>query len=104
MTMVFGQMNEPPGARLRVALTGLCLAEYFRDEEGADTRCSLITLFRLLQAGSEVSAPSPDAFRRVNSFTPGHRDGPDAGADYLYPEGFDYIRTGWASSMCLLTT
>jgi F-type H+-transporting ATPase subunit beta len=56
MTMVFGQMNEPPGARLRVALTGLCLAEYFRDEEGADTLLFIDNIFRFTQAGSEVSA------------------------------------------------
>jgi len=55
-TMVFGQMNEPPGARLRVALTGLCLAEYFRDEEGADTLIFIDNIFRFTQAGSEVSA------------------------------------------------
>lgn len=56
MTMVFGQMNEPPGARLRVALTGLCLAEYFRDEDGADTLLFIDNIFRFTQAGSEVSA------------------------------------------------
>jgi len=55
-TMVFGQMNEPPGARLRVALTGLCLSEYFRDEEGADTLLFIDNIFRFTQAGSEVSA------------------------------------------------
>ncbi|MCL6612903.1 MAG: F0F1 ATP synthase subunit beta [Peptococcaceae bacterium] len=55
-TMVFGQMNEPPGARLRVALTGLCMAEYFRDELGADTLLFIDNIFRFSQAGSEVSA------------------------------------------------
>ncbi len=55
-TMVFGQMNEPPGARLRVALTGLCLAEYFRDAEGSDTLLFIDNIFRFTQAGSEVSA------------------------------------------------
>jgi len=55
-SMVFGQMNEPPGARLRVGLTGLCLAEYFRDEEGADTLLFIDNIFRFTQAGSEVSA------------------------------------------------
>jgi len=55
-TMVFGQMNEPPGARLRVALTGLCMAEYFRDELGADTLLFIDNIFRFTQAGSEVSA------------------------------------------------
>ncbi|MDI6711428.1 MAG: F0F1 ATP synthase subunit beta [Bacillota bacterium] len=54
--MVFGQMNEPPGCRLRIALTGLCLAEYFRDEEGADVLVFIDNIFRFAQAGSEVSA------------------------------------------------
>ncbi len=54
--MVFGQMNEPPGARLRVALTGLTMAEYFRDQTGADTLMFVDNIFRFSQAGSEVSA------------------------------------------------
>ncbi len=54
--MVFGQMNEPPGARLRVALSGLTMAEYFRDETGADTMLFIDNIFRFSQAGSEVSA------------------------------------------------
>ncbi|MNO17770.1 ATP synthase subunit beta [compost metagenome] len=54
--MVFGQMNEPPGARLRVALTGLTMAEYFRDVEGRDTLLFIDNIFRFTQAGSEVSA------------------------------------------------
>jgi F-type H+-transporting ATPase subunit beta len=56
MTMVFGQMNEPPGARLRVGLTGLTLAEYFRDEQGKDMLLFIDNIFRFTQAGSEVSA------------------------------------------------
>ncbi|MEK7122463.1 MAG: F0F1 ATP synthase subunit beta, partial [Patescibacteria group bacterium] len=55
-TMVFGQMNEPPGARLRVALTALTMAEYFRDEEGQDVLFFVDNIFRFTQAGSEVSA------------------------------------------------
>ncbi|MHC4879928.1 MAG: F0F1 ATP synthase subunit beta [Planctomycetota bacterium] len=55
-TMVFGQMNEPPGARLRVALTGLTMAEWFRDATGADTLLFVDNIFRFSQAGSEVSA------------------------------------------------
>ncbi|QKG85717.1 F0F1 ATP synthase subunit beta [Kroppenstedtia pulmonis] len=55
-TMVFGQMNEPPGARMRVALTGLTMAEYFRDEEGQDVLFFVDNIFRFTQAGSEVSA------------------------------------------------
>ncbi len=54
--MVFGQMNEPPGARMRVALTGLTMAEYFRDEEGQDVLFFMDNIFRFTQAGSEVSA------------------------------------------------
>ncbi|AQW22258.1 F0F1 ATP synthase subunit beta [Lentilactobacillus curieae] len=54
--MVYGQMNEPPGARMRVALTGLTLAEYFRDEEGTDVLLFIDNIFRFTQAGSEVSA------------------------------------------------
>ncbi|EAC5070263.1 F0F1 ATP synthase subunit beta [Listeria monocytogenes] len=54
--MVFGQMNEPPGARMRVALTGLTIAEYFRDEEHQDVLLFIDNIFRFTQAGSEVSA------------------------------------------------
>jgi F-type H+-transporting ATPase subunit beta len=56
LAMVFGQMNEPPGSRLRVALTGLTLAEYFRDEEGKDVLLFIDNIFRFTQAGAEVSA------------------------------------------------
>src|SRR5205807_1078471 len=55
-SLVYGQMTEPPGARLRVALTGLTIAEYFRDAEGADTLLFIDNIFRFTQAGSEVSA------------------------------------------------
>lgn len=55
-TLVFGQMNEPPGARMRVALTGLTMAEYFRDSEGKDVLLFIDNIFRFTQAGSEVSA------------------------------------------------
>jgi F-type H+-transporting ATPase subunit beta len=54
--LVYGQMNEPPGARLRVALSGLTMAEYFRDSEGADILLFIDNIFRFTQAGSEVSA------------------------------------------------
>ncbi|MBM4084572.1 MAG: F0F1 ATP synthase subunit beta, partial [Planctomycetes bacterium] len=54
--LVFGQMNEPPGARLRVALTALTMAEYFRDEQGQDVLLFIDNIFRFVQAGSEVSA------------------------------------------------
>ena len=55
-TMVFGQMNEPPGARMRIALTGLTMAEYFRDKENQDVLLFIDNIFRFVQAGSEVSA------------------------------------------------
>jgi F-type H+-transporting ATPase subunit beta len=55
-TLVFGQMNEPPGARMRVALSGLTMAEYFRDEEHQDVLLFIDNIFRFVQAGSEVSA------------------------------------------------
>ena len=54
--LVYGQMNEPPGARARVALTGLTVAEYFRDKEGQDVLFFVDNIFRFTQAGSEVSA------------------------------------------------
>jgi ATP synthase F1 beta subunit len=56
VALVFGQMNEPPGARARVALTGLTVAEYFRDQEGQDVLLFIDNIFRFTQAGSEVSA------------------------------------------------
>src|SRR3989442_7216570 len=55
-SLVYGQMNEPPGARLRVGLSGLTVAEYFRDEEGQDVLLFIDNIFRFTQAGSEVSA------------------------------------------------
>ena len=54
--LVYGQMNEPPGARMRVALTGLTMAEYFRDKQGQDVLLFIDNIFRFVQAGSEVSA------------------------------------------------
>ena len=56
MALVYGQMNEPPGARLRVALSALTMAEYFRDEEHKDVLLFIDNIFRFSQAGSEVSA------------------------------------------------
>src|SRR5438445_420197 len=55
-SLIYGQMNEPPGARLRVGLTGLTVAEYFRDVEGQDVLVFIDNIFRFTQAGSEVSA------------------------------------------------
>src|SRR5207237_6826684 len=54
--LIYGQITEPPGARLRVALTGLTTAEYFRDEEGQDVLLFIDNIFRFTQAGSEASA------------------------------------------------
>jgi len=54
--MVYGQMNEPPGSRARVALTGLTMAEYFRDRENKDVLIFVDNIFRFTQAGSEISA------------------------------------------------
>ena len=81
-TLVYGQMNEPPGARARVALTGLSQAEYFRDEEGKDVLFFVDNIFRFTQAGSEVSA-GPYPLGRGLSAHPGHRDGQSARAYYL---------------------
>src|SRR5204862_7864736 len=55
-SLIYGQMNEPPGARLRVGLSGLTVAEYFRDTEGQDVLVFIDNIFRFTQAGSEVSA------------------------------------------------
>ena len=83
VALVFGQMNEPPGARQRVGLTGVTMAEYFRDE-GRDVLLFIDNIFRFTQAGSEVSAllgrlPS----RGRLPADAGQRDGPAAGADHL---------------------
>ena len=88
-------MNEPPGARLRVGLTGLTMAEYFRDEEGQDVLLFIDNIFRFTQAGSEVSAllgrmPS----RRRLPADPGHRDGRAPGAHHLDQEGLDHVGAG----------
>ena len=82
--MVFGQMNEPPGARLRVALSALTMAEYFRDKTGTDTLLFIDNIFRFSQAGSEVSALlGPHAVRRRLPADAGHGNGRAAGADRL---------------------
>ena len=93
--MVFGQMNEPPGARLRVALTGLTMAEHFRDAEGQDVLLFIDNIFRFVQAGSEVSALlGPHAVGRRIPADVGDRDGSAARADYDDPQGFDYVDPG----------
>src|SRR5262245_63435527 len=56
IALVYGQMNEPPGARLRVALTGLAITEYFRDEKNQDVLLFIVNIFLFSQAGTEVSS------------------------------------------------
>ena len=93
--LVYGQMNEPPGARARVALTGLTLAEYFRDQEGQDVLFFVDNIFRFTQAGSEVSALlGPYSFGGGLSADAGHRYGQPAGADYLDQQGLDHLGPG----------
>ena len=92
---VFGQMNEPPGARQRVALTGLTMAEYFRDEEGRDVLLFIDNIFRFTQAGSEVSAllgRMPSAVGYQPNLA--DRDGRPPGADHLDQEGLDHLAPG----------
>ena len=63
VALVYGQMNEPPGARARVALTGLTVAEYFRDQEGQDVLLFIDNIFRFTQAGSEVRTTSMFSYK-----------------------------------------
>ena len=87
-TMVFGQMNEPPGARMRVALTGLTIAEYFRDVEGQDVLLFIDNIFRFTQAGSEVSALlGPDAFSRWLPTNTCYRNGSIARTYHINQKG-----------------
>src|SRR3546814_18226716 len=81
VALVYGQMNEPPGARARVALTGLTLAEYFRDQEGQDVLFFIDNIFRFTQAGSEMSAllariPSAVGYQTTLAPDMGHLQGP----------------------------
>ena len=93
--MVFGQMNEPPGARLRVALSALTQAEYFRDFEGKDVLLFIDNIFRFTQAGSEVSAllgrmPSAVGYQP----TLGDRNGRAAGTHHLDQARLDHVGAG----------
>jgi F-type H+-transporting ATPase subunit beta len=92
--MVFGQMNEPPGARLRVALSALTMAEYFRDETGADTLLFIDNIFRFTQAGSEVSALLGRMPSAVGTSRRWRRDGRAAGADHRARRRRDHERAG----------
>ncbi len=95
VALVYGQMTEPPGARLRVGLTGLTVAEYFRDEEGQDVLLFIDNIFRFTQAGSEVSAllgrmPSAVGYQ-PNLAT---RDGRFAGTHHFDQARLDHVRAG----------
>jgi F0F1-type ATP synthase beta subunit len=113
VALVFGQMNEPPGARARVALTGLTIAEYFRDEEGQDVLLFIDNIFRFTQAGSEVSAllgriPSAVGYQPTLSTDMGGMyafgflyilylgflKGLQARTDHDHQKGFHHLRTG----------
>jgi transcription termination factor Rho len=93
--LIYGQMTEPPGARLRVGLTGLTVAEYFRDEEGQDVLLFIDNIFRFTQAGSEVSAllgRMPSA--PWDTSPTWHRNGRTAGAHHVDQEGLDHFGAG----------
>ena len=93
--LIYGQMTEPPGARLRVGLTGLTVAEYFRDAEGKDVLLFIDNIFRFTQAGSEVSAllgRMPSRGRLPADAA--DRDGRAAGAHHLDQEGLDHVGAG----------
>ena len=95
MRWCYGQMNEPPGARARVALSGLTIAEYFRDQEGQDVLFFVDNIFRFTQAGSEVSAllgriPSAVGYQPTLSTDMGAA----AGAHHLDQQGLDHLGAG----------
>ena len=93
--MVFGQMNEPPGARLRVALSALTMAEWFRDSTGTETLLFVDNIFRFSQAGlGSVGPARPDAECRGLPADARHRDGRTAGADHLDRQGGDHVGAG----------
>ena len=96
IALVFGQMNEPPGARLRVALSGLTVAEQFRDQDGGskDILLFIDNIFRFTQAGSEVSAllgRMPSAVAISNACV---GDGRSPGANHVDEAGFHHIGSG----------
>ena len=95
VALMYGQMNEPPGARARVGLSGLTMAEYFRDEEGQDVLFFVDNIFRFTQAGAEVSAllgriPSAVGYQPTLATDMGAL----AGADHLDQQGFDHLGAG----------
>ncbi len=93
--LVYGQMTEPPGARLRVALTALTIAEYFRDEQGGDTLLFIDNIFRFTQAGSEVSTLLGRMPSAVGlSAQPGDGDGRTAGEDHFHQDRVRHLGAG----------
>ena len=93
--LVFGQMDEPPGTRLRVGLSALTMAEYFRDVEGLDVLLFIDNIFRFTQAGlGGVHAARPDAVGGGLPADAGRRDGRAAGADHLDPGPLDHLDAG----------
>ena len=95
VALVYGQMNEPPGARLRVALSALAMTEYFRDEKNQDVLLFIDNIFRFSQAGSEVSALlGTHAERSRLPANARGRNGRLAGAHYLNQERIDYFSPG----------
>ena len=121
VSLVYGQMNEPPGARARVALTGLTVAENFRDKEGKDVLLFIDNIFRFTQAGSEVRdwptklrlvlhrryLPPPLGISFVGSYPIGRRLSTNLGHWYGYyarayhhnEKRFNYIRTGMSANL-----
>lgn len=95
--LVFGQMNEPPGARLRVGLTALTIAEYFRDEEEKDVLLFIDNIFRFVQAGRGIGASRANAIGRRLSADAFNRDGRATGANNINQERLDHIG---ASYLC----
>ena len=92
--LVYGQMNEPPGARARVVLSGLTLAEYFRDEEGQDVLLFVDNIFRFTQAGSEVSALLGRIPSAVGYHHAGDRYGQPARTYHHHEQGLDHLGAG----------
>ena len=92
--LVFGQMNEPPGARMRVAETGLTMAEYFREETHKDVLLFIDNIFRFVQAGSEVSALMGRMPSAVGYQLPWPMSWVPAGAHHLHPRRLHHLGAG----------
>ena len=95
MVMMYGQMNEPPGARFRVGLAALTMAEYFRDDEHLDVLLLIDNIFRFIQAGMEVSRlDRPDSVASGLSTDDGHRAIGAGRADCQYQHRLDHVDSG----------